>query len=50
MTRSTTVKVEIFSSGKNSLFLEDRGVNHIQYLISVYKLLQIAKIVKISPT
>ncbi len=31
---------------KISLFIEDRGVNHIEYLISVYKLLQIAKIVK----
>ncbi len=39
-----------FQVAKISLFLEDRGVNHIKYLIFVYKLLQIAKIVKISPT
>ncbi len=39
-----------FQVAKISLFLEDGGVNHIKYLISVYKLLQIAKIVKISPT
>ena len=31
---------------KISLFLEDRGVNHIKHLISVYKLLQIVKTVK----
>ena len=37
-----------FQVAKISLFLEDRGVNHIKYLISVYKALQIAKIVKIS--
>ena len=39
-----------FQVAKISLFLDDRGVNHIKYLISVYKALQIAKIVKISPT
>ncbi len=39
-----------FQVAKISLFLDDRGVNHIKYLISVYKDLQIAKIVKISPT
>ncbi len=32
-----------FQVAKISLFLEDRGVNHIKYLISVYKLLQIVK-------
>ncbi len=33
-----TVKVESgnFQVAKISLFLEDRGVNHIKYLISVY--------------
>ena len=39
-----------FQVAKISLFLEDRGVNHIKYLISVYKALEIVKIVKISPT
>ena len=37
-----------FQVAKISLFLEDRGVNHIKYLISVYKLLQIANYLKIS--
>ncbi len=46
MINDYTIKVEIFKWKFFSLFLEDRGVNHIKYLISVYKLLQISKIVK----